>query len=406
MAARRSTGTGALEIRKDKQGRETYYGRFYASGRQVRKRLGRKRADGTRDGLTKAQAEKALRDVMAATEANPPTERTTHTIESAANAYIANLETVQRRKRSTIISYRGMVTKHLAPFFGALPLDKIDADRIDAYRVAKRQVLADKTIHNHTMFLCGLFNFARAKRRRWVSENPVAELEGLDTPNRNQDIRFLSIEELDALIRNVRPGPYEQSDRAIFLTAALTGMRRGELLGLRWRDVDWTNGIIRVRQSYVYGEIDSTKSADSVRTVPMNNRVGGELDRLSRLTEFAEDDDLVFGEPLTGEPQHGDALRRRYNAALKAADVRPVRFHDLRHTFGTQMASSGAPLVAIQKWMGHADIDTTMIYAAWSNDPFQGKELVERAFQGLTEGHKAPSNVTNSNQLDPRKQAA
>ena len=70
---------------------------------------------------------------------------------------------------------------------------------------------------------------------------------------------------------------------------------------------------------------------------------------------------FVFPNPLTGEPLDPSALLRRYKAALKAAGLRDVRFHDLRHTFGTLMAAAGVPMRTLQEWMGHANIQTTML---------------------------------------------
>jgi integrase len=72
-------------------------------------------------------------------------------------------------------------------------------------------------------------------------------------------------------------------------------------------------------------------------------------------------------------------LRKRFKAAAHRAGVRPVRFHDLRHTFGTQMAAVGAPLRAIQEWMGHSDYRTTSIYADFALDPNQGARYAEQA---------------------------
>jgi integrase len=73
-------------------------------------------------------------------------------------------------------------------------------------------------------------------------------------------------------------------------------------------------------------------------------------------------------------------MRKRFKAALKVAGVRSIRFHDLRHTFGTRMAAAGAPLRTIQEWMGHRDYKTTEIYADYAPDPVQGARWAEAAF--------------------------
>ena len=124
-------------------------------------------------------------------------------------------------------------------------------------------------------------------------------------------------------------GAWQQSDRAMFLAAAMSGLRQGELLALRWRDVDWPAGRIRVRQNYVRGEFGTPKSRRSTRSVPMADRVAGELDRLYKARYGDQetgdhDDELVFpsvetdgapaalqpARPATGGAQGGEAGRR------------------------------------------------------------------------------------------------
>ena len=73
-------------------------------------------------------------------------------------------------------------------------------------------------------------------------------------------------------------------------------------------------------------------------------------------------------------------MRKRFEAAIEAAGVRSIRFHDLRHTFGTRMAATGAPLRTIQEWMGHRDYKTTEIYADYAPDPVQGARWADAAF--------------------------
>ena len=112
----------------------------------------------------------------------------------------------------------------------------------------------------------------------------------------------------------------------------------------------------------------------------MAKRVAAELKRHRASARYADDDDLVFGHPNTGRPYDASRMRKRFRAALESAGIRAVRFHDLRHSFGTRMAAAGAPLRAIQEWMGHCDYATTLIYADYAPDPSQGTVWAERAF--------------------------
>jgi integrase len=214
--------------------------------------------------------------------------------------------------------------------------------------------------------LSALFNFARAPQRRWASANPCERVELPAVPARTE-VRFLTLDEIDALVENARPGTYHEVDRALFLTAAMTGLRKGELLALRWRDVDWPAARIRVRQNYVRGEYGTPKSKRSTRSVPMADEVGGELQRLFQASRWQDDGDLAFGHPVSGEPLIGPTVTRRFRQALRAAGLdEGRRLHDLRHTFGTRMAAAGVPMRTLQEWMGHRDLSTTQIYADYA----------------------------------------
>ena len=94
-------------------------------------------------------------------------------------------------------------------------------------------------------------------------------------------------------------------------------------------------------------------------------------------------------DPLTGRLVDASKLRKRFTRAVERAELHVITFHELRHTFGTQMAAAGAPLRAIQEWMGHADASTTEIYAHYAPDPTAGAAFAQRAFGGLADGRRA-----------------
>jgi integrase len=173
---------------------------------------------------------------------------------------------------------------------------------------------------------------------------------------------------------------HQALDRVLYLTAAMTGLRQGELIALRWQDVDWAAQRVRVRRNHVLGEFDTPKSRRSTRSVPMSRRVTRELDQWKKETSWAGPADLVFAEPVSGEVLRRGALMRRYRRALKVAKLEPThRFHDLRHTFGTAMAAAGVPMRTLQEWMGHRDMATTQRYADYAPNERE-VEMVDRAF--------------------------
>ena len=109
----------------------------------------------------------------------------------------------------------------------------------------------------------------------------------------------------------------------------MSGLRQSELLGLRWRDVDWRAQRLRVRNTFVRGEHSGEGKSDlsTSRSVPMATELAAPLDGWSRRTVFAADDDLVFAHPQTGRPLNRSKVTRRFRDACREAGVRVVRFH-------------------------------------------------------------------------------
>ena len=170
------------------------------------------------------------------------------------------------------------------------------------------------------------------------------------------------------------------TERPLYLMVAMTGLRQGELLGLRWRDLDAAARKVRVRQAWVRGEFKSPKSRRGSRGVPTANELVDALAELAARSPFSAEDDLVFAHPETGRPLDRSQVRKRFQRACRRAGVRVVRFHDLRHTFGTRMAASGElSLRTLQEWMGRRDAKTTLIYADYQPGEREA-EVVSRAF--------------------------
>ncbi len=385
--SRRSYGSGRLFEVPDKAGRVSWYGSWWSGATRVKRKIAAKRTPGTADGLTRSQAEKELRKRIERDVIVPGAAR--RTLEEAGGAYVDHLENVMERKRSTIQDYRGHLRRHLVPFFGERPIDKIEPAQVAQYLKRKHSDgLSSKTVQNHLNFLHGVFAFAI--KRGWAQSNPVAYV---DRPKKNrsphQRVRFLQPAELDKLIDAVPEDTFGGVERALYLAAALTGLRQGELLALKWLDIDWHAGRVRVADNFTRGQMDTPKSHEG-RSVPMAARLARELEDLRRRSRFPVDRDLVFCHPDTGHVLDPSKMRKRFKDALAEAGVHEITFHELRHTFGTQMAAAGAPLRAIQEWMGHADAKTTEIYRHYAPDPSNGAAFVEQAFGS---GDHAPSDA-------------
>jgi integrase len=366
-----------LYVHTDRNGRETWYGRWREGGRRVDRKIGPKRPSGS-DGLTRTQAEARLRNLIATVRTTPAVgERVT--VAEAARRYLEHLER-RGRKPSTIGNIESETRMHLVPFFRDRTLASITRDDVaDLVRLLERKRLAPKSIRNIVGTLSALCNYAKAPQRRWATSNPCDGVELPAVPDTTA-IRYLDLDATDLLVANARPGMFQAWDAALYRTAAMTGLRRGELLALRWRDVDWLASRIRVRQNYVRGEFGTPKSRRSTRSVPMALDVAAALETLSKTSRWTGDDELVFAHPATGEPPPVANIQRRMRRALTAAGLDPERrFHDLRHTFGTHMAAAGVPMTTLKEWMGHRDLATTQIYADYAPGAREA-DLVAAAF--------------------------
>ena len=197
------------------------------------------------------------------------------------------------------------------------------------------------------------------------------------------------------MIRSEPDNELGRTLRVLYLTAAMTGLRQGELLALRWRDIDWTAARVRVRRNWVRGEYGTPKSRRRADRCPWPIALPASWTAIARPPSFTGDDDLVFPHPIVGTPLDRSRVLRRFKAAVKVAGVgqfeevkkpsgkterKPLtRFHDLRHTFGTRMAGAGVPMRTLQEWMGHREIKTTLIYADYAPSEHEAA-WVEQAF--------------------------
>ena len=324
-------------------------------GRQVQRRIGpawSERGRPPAGHFTKRTAEAWLRDVLDRARHGilPGQVRTGVTFAEAAAEYLHYIEYDRERKPSTVLGYHAVVRAQLLPTFGKLPIESITTPMIERWLAGVERSSSTRT--KALVLLHGIFQ--RARKLHGLRVNPVADVEK-PPQKRSGDIEVFSPEEVLALVRAAA----SEQDAAIYLTAAFTGLRRGELLALRWRDVDFAGQVVRVRASYAEGQLTTPKSG-KVRSVPMAPDVATTLARLARRDAWTGDDDLVFIDRLGGYLD-GRSLRKRYIAAVRRAELRPLRFHDLRHTFGTRMIGK-ADIRRVQEWMGHADVQTTMKY--------------------------------------------
>jgi integrase len=315
------------------------------------------------------------------------------TFREVAQAYLDWLANVRGAKPSTLLDHRHLLSEPGVPFkrgrgvseghimaaLGNRPAAKVITTEIEAMLTGVSGTGASpRTVNKHRALISAIYGYGMRSSTFGLPANPASGADKRREPHRGV-LRFFTPEEIEALARALEAGLHRDRSRLavseqerdvrrtedrqeaeLVRLAAYAGLRQGELLALRWGDVDFAGSAITVARGISAGVETSTKSG-RVRRVPLPDQAAAALDRLSRRRDFTGPDELVFCNAL-GRSLDSSALRRRFKRARDAAGLRPLRFHDLRHTYGSLLAAAGVDLVTIQAAMGHGALVTTGRY--------------------------------------------
>ncbi len=233
---------------------------------------------------------------------------------------------------------------HFARFYGLKKLNEINIEDIDIYKQNRlNEGIKLGTIARELVVIRHMFNQAK-KWNKFFGENPVSK-SGMPEIN-DQKERVLTIDEEVKLLSK---SPAYLTE--IILIGLNTGMRLGEILGLKWQWVDLEEGIITLPQT-------NTKNK-KMRRIPINPIVRKIF--LERKIQFGLSEYVFPSE--TSKTGHISWLRRSFSTACKRANIQGLRFHDLRHTAATRLVESGIPLHAVAKLLGHSTVRVTERYS-------------------------------------------
>jgi len=318
---------------------------------------------------TKAAAGRALRQFVAEVEASQGTERLREgNVAHVLERWMRHLETLGRSP-TTLRTHRSYLRLHILPALGGLPLRNLrPADLNDLYGQLRASGLSSSTVHQtHAIVHAGL---EFAVREGWLAANPAARAEA--PAARRRELAPPSLEQLAELICDADG---HDPEFGVFLRlAAATGMRRGELCGLRWGDVDLDAGVLTIARAAIEtGEIKETKT----RRVRRNSLDPSTLSSLrahrARLKARAEEAMVAYaGEAaFLFSPEPSGRVNRcpgwassAFARARGRCGLPHVRLHDLRHAHATLLLAAGVPLKTVGGRLGHAQTSTTLnIYA-------------------------------------------
>ncbi|MFC1890868.1 tyrosine-type recombinase/integrase [Thermodesulfobacteriota bacterium] len=303
-------------------------------------------------GTTKTQAKKELRDIEQMVERGTYLPREGIPIfEKVAEDWLEYKK--PNIRHSTFQQYRGHVNNHLIPYFGTTKINRMNFSSIEkfmSHSIANE--VTPPTLKKLLVTLGSIFKYAVIKK--FCEYNPVREIEKPKT-SKKKKVTVLQPEEIRAFVKNARDRKY----RCMYTLSIMSGMRQGELLGLKWLDIDWFNCQVNVRRTFNHDHFYEPKSEASRRSIDLGPSVISELKKW-KIACPSTKLNLIFPNEA-GKPMDANGLfKREFKTTLRRAKLRDIRFHDLRHTFASLLIDQGEHPKYIQSQLGHSSINVTM----------------------------------------------
>jgi integrase len=352
-----------------------------AEGCQVQETIGREA-----DGVTRKQAEAELRERLVRVERKGYRRPRTLTFGDYAETWFEAGKRSQGWKPATVTAYRNAIDAYLVPAFGSTRLDAIRPRDVSAFvtdamtraQGKNKRPLSGKYVNWLLNLAFSIFKGAVGEEL--IESNPVASVQRPKVERK----RWRILEPVE--VPRVHKAFSDDRARRVFLTLTLTGLRRSEVVGLRWRHVNLVEGTLRVEES---------KSEEGDRLIALPRTLIDLLAEQFTSSPFRTDDDYVFAHPKRGSKLEAKWYHDRFQQALATAGVEGhVRcFHDMRHTALTNLAATGASPIAIMTTAGHRSMATTRGYLHLAGVVFhdEASALGRRLLGVQDSGTKSPA---------------
>ena len=356
MARKRANGDGSIRKRKDGRWEGRYVvGRDPDTGKMVTKNV---------LGKTQAEVKEKLRKAIDDSRQLDYTKEGKYTVGQWLDEWFEAYAKVKVRA-SSHQTYKGYIENHIKPNIGDIPIEKLTSLRLQKFyrklltegRVPRIESenqpkgLSAKTVRNIHQVISSAMSMA--VKHKLILSNPA---EGCELPKvEHKEMHTIPAEQLGAFLREAKEsGVYE-----LYYLDLATGLRRGELLGLKWDDIDLDQGVIHVRRQVyrIDGEVREVplKTKHSYRSISISK----DAVELLREMKTRRASEYVFPSP-TGGPISPDSVLNMLHRVLKRAGLPAVRFHDLRHSFATLALQNGVDIKTVSGMLGHFSAGFTL----------------------------------------------
>ncbi len=265
----------------------------------------------------------------------------------------------QNVRNSTWTGYQGHLKHHFGDL-NSMRINNITIAKVEKFIAEKQKAGMNLTTLRKIIVT---FNqvMSYAVRHRYIDYNPVRDAERPRDQGGEEKlkIKILSSFQINSLLESINDPKY----KTLFMLAIMSGARQGELLGLKWADVNWFSNQIHIKRTFNKGTWYKPKSKASNRKIDLGPKMITDLKKW-KMACAANDFDLVFPNKAGKPINHANMLSRHFYPALKGANLPRIRFHDLRHTYASLLIEQGENIKYVQTQLGHANPTVTLnIYA-------------------------------------------
>ena len=279
---------------------------------------------------------------------------------------------------TTQATYENRIYGHIIPSIGKIPISKLTQNDLQQFyaklkRTGRKVNVELKGTGVSDRMVRSCHALCRSSLEKAVEEGLITRNPSIGCklpPKKNGEMKVLTQNEIVRLLNQA----YDEGYYELFLLELTTGMRRGEILGLKWRDLNLETGELNIKRQLTTKGISVPKTKSSIRTILLPPDM---LDLLREMKKTAKYD-WIFPSPVKeGEPRNPTAITKRFRIMLERAHCKHVRFHDLRHTFATMALENGMDVKTLSDMIGHVSSETTLNIYSHVTDTMRAQAAVK-----------------------------